>query len=76
MSEKQEIFGKIFDSIAILSYDHLDIILKTMDEKTAIYFLTQAVSYAHSKGVYSLGECEVISKSIRVLSKTEEQEKE
>jgi hypothetical protein len=40
-----------------------------MDNDRANYFLIQAVKYAFHSGIYSLGEAEVISKSIRVLSK-------
>jgi hypothetical protein len=43
-----------------------------MDKEHSIYLLVQAVKYAHESGVYSLGESEVISKCIRVLSKKEE----
>jgi hypothetical protein len=70
--EEQKLFGKLFNSIPILNEDHLEVILQTMDKDTSIYFLIQAVKYAHESGVYSLGETEVISKCVRTLSKIEE----
>jgi hypothetical protein len=42
-----------------------------MDKEQAIYLLVQAIKHAYHSGVYSLGESEVISKSIRILSKSE-----
>ena len=74
--EEQELYGKLFNSIPLLNEEHLEIMINTMDEKTAKYYLTQAVNYAYLNGVYSLGECEVISKSVRLLHRpiTEEGE--
>ncbi len=66
--EEQELYGNLFNTIPLLSEDHLEIMLTTMDEKTALYYLTQAVKFAYQNGIYSLGECEIISKSIRLLN--------
>ena len=68
MSE-EKLFGQLFNSIPLLTEDHLDTILQTLDKDTSIYFLIQAVKHAHQQGVYTLGESEVLSKSIRLLSK-------
>ena len=71
--EEQELYGKLFNTIPLLNEDHLEIILATMDEKTALYYLTQAVKFAYQNGIYSLGECEVISKSIRLVHRPTEE---
>jgi hypothetical protein len=42
-----------------------------MNKETATYFIVQAVKYAYHNGLYSIGEAEVISKGIRILSKPE-----
>jgi hypothetical protein len=73
MEQQQELFGRLFETIPLYSEEHLGTMLEVMDKNQAIYYLTQAVSYAHRAGVYSLGECEVISKSIRVASKIEKE---
>lgn len=70
--EEENLFGKLFNTIPLYDESHLDTILTTMDKKTASYVLIQAVKFAYHQGVFSLGESEVISKSIRVLSKNEE----
>ena len=69
--EEQILFGKLFNTIPLLSEDHLDVLLQTMDKDSSLYLLIQSVKYAHESGVYSLGESEVISKCIRTLSKIE-----
>jgi len=72
--EEQKIFGKLFNTIPLLSEDHLDVLLQSMEKDSATYLLIQAVKYGHESGVYSLGESEVISKCIRTLSKIETEE--
>ena len=72
--EEQKIFGKLFNTIPLLSEDHLEVLLQSMEKDSALYLLIQAVKYGHESGVYSLGESEVISKCIRTLSKIEPEE--
>lgn len=74
MEQQPELFGKLFNSIPLYNEEHLDAILNTMDKEHGIYYLTQAVKYAYQAGIFSLGECEVISKSIRVTSKKEKED--
>jgi hypothetical protein len=62
-------FGKLFNSVTLISEEHLDLILTTMSEKDALYLLVQAVKHAYHLNAYSIGESEVISKAIRVVSK-------
>ena len=69
--ENEKLFGKLFDSIPLNNEEHLDVILNTMNKETATYFVVQAVKYAYHNGLYSIGETEVLSKAIRVLSRTE-----
>ena len=69
MEEKNENFGKLFGTIELLSEEHLEIILSTMDNDHALYHLIEAVKSAHKKGAFTIGETEVISKSIRVILK-------
>lgn len=66
---EEKLFGQLFNTIPLLTENHLDTLLETLDRDHAIYLLVQAVKYAHTQGVYSLGESEIISKSIRILSK-------
>jgi hypothetical protein len=69
MEDNSEKFGNLFGSIDLLSEEHLEIILATMEVNTSIYYLIESVKSAHRKGAFTLGESEVISKAIRVLLK-------
>lgn len=71
--EEKEIFGKLFNSVPLLTENHLDTLLETLDNERSTYLLIQAVKHAYHSGVYSIGESEVISKCIRVLSKTNDE---
>lgn len=71
MEEENKLYGNLFGSINLLSEDHLDLILSTMDREHAVYYLVESVKSAHKRGAFTIGESEVISRSIRVLSKVE-----
>jgi len=73
MEQQQELFGKLFNSIPLYNEEHLDTLLDTMNKDTSIYYLIQAIKFAYESGVYSMGECEVISKAIRISSKKEKE---
>jgi len=68
-------FGVLFETINLETEEHLNAILYSMNKETALYILTQAVSYAYKRGAFSLGESEVISKSIRQLNSIEVEKK-
>jgi hypothetical protein len=67
--DEQQLFGKLFKTIPLYSEEHLDVILQSLNKESSTYFLIQAVKYAFDSGVYSIGETEVLSKCIRILSK-------
>lgn len=67
--EESQIYGKLFNVIPLVDENHIDVLLDTMDNDTAVYYLTHAVNLAFHNGVYSLGESEILSKAIRLLNK-------
>ena len=69
MEKENTNYGNLFGTIDLLSEEHLEIILSTMNNDHALYYLIEAIKSAHSKGCYSIGETEVISKAIRTLLK-------
>lgn len=70
--EKKEIFGNLFGTIDLLSEEHLNIILTTMNSDQSLYLIIESLKAAHKRGAFTIGETEVISKAIRVLSKTDD----
>ena len=69
MEQENKNFGNLFNTIELLNEDHLELILTTMDNEHSLYYLIEAVKSAHRKGAFSIGETELISKSIRNLLK-------
>jgi hypothetical protein len=72
--EQEKIYGKLFNSVPLLTENHLQTLIDVMDREQAIFLIVQAVKYAYHNGMYSLGESEIISKSIRVLSENKKGE--
>jgi len=70
--QENELFGNLFGTINLLSEEHLDAILMSMNKDHALYYLIESVKASHKRGAFTIGESEVISKAIRVLSKLEE----
>jgi hypothetical protein len=69
--DEKDLFGKLFNVVPLYDENHLETILETMNQENAIFLLIHAVKHAYHSGIYSIGESEVISKSIRVLSKNQ-----
>jgi hypothetical protein len=42
----------------------------------ALYILIQSVKYSYHQGIFSIGETEVMSKALRVLTRENEEKKE
>ena len=69
---EQESYGNLFGSINLVSEQHIEVILSTMDQEHALYYLIESVKSAYQKGAFTIGETEVISKAIRVILKETE----
>lgn len=72
--EEQKLFGKLFNTIPLYDENHLEVLLQSMDKNNATFTLIQAIKHAYNQGIFSIGETEVISKAIRVISKEENEE--
>ncbi len=70
--EEEKLYGKLFNTIPLYNEEHLELLLESLDREYSIQLLIQAVKLAFHQNIYTLGECEVLSKSIRVLSRIEE----
>ena len=68
---EENIYGKLFNSVPLLTETHLETLLETLDKERSTYLLIQAVKYAYHSGIYSIGETEVISKCIMVMNQPE-----
>jgi len=69
---QNKIYGRLFDSVDLYDDNHVEVILQNMTTDQSLFFLVEAVKLAYKNNVYTIGETEVISKAIRVLSKQTE----
>lgn len=72
MEEKS--YAKLFNNFDFVSKEHLEIFLQTMDNNVATQTIVHAVKTAYERGAFTIGEVEVISKTIRVLSEPQDKE--
>ena len=59
----------LFESIRYQSPEDVEKFIESIDAAQSFYFITKALEMAYSKGAYSLQESEILSKSIRILTK-------
>jgi hypothetical protein len=71
MENENKVFGNLFNSIDLVNENHLDAILETMDRSHSLIYLVEAVKAAHERNAFTIGETEVISRAIRVLSRND-----
>ena len=68
MENKNEPIGYLFGSIGYNSPNDVTILIDNLNKEQALLILTRAVDSAYEKGIYSLVESEILSKSIRILT--------
>ena len=62
-------YGTIFNDVNLMSEEHLQLIIDTLDHNSSKYFLIKGITSAYQRGAFTMGEVEVLSKSIRIISK-------
>ena len=69
---EQQLYAKIFNNFDFVSKEHLEMFIQSMDTNVATQTLIHAVKCAYERGAFTIGEVEVVSKSIRVLAEPQE----
>ena len=67
--ENKQPQGFLFDSIAFYSEESVEAMINNLNKETVFYILTQSLSYAHAKNIFTLTESEIVSKCLRILNK-------
>lgn len=60
--------GYLFESIGYKSDSDLRNLIENMDIEQSIFFINKSLEFSHSKGVFTLIESEIISKSISMIN--------
>jgi hypothetical protein len=58
----------LFDSIRYKSPKDVEGFIESLDRPSSFYVITKAMEMAYMRGVYSLIESEILSKSLRILN--------
>jgi hypothetical protein len=61
----------LFDRIQIKEDIHFETFINDLNEEQSLYIIRLALNSAQSKGLFSLEESEIVSKSIRILNRLE-----
>jgi len=65
--------GYLFGSIGFKSPKDVELLIENLNSEQALIFVTKALDDAYNKGVFSMIESEIISKSIRILTSQDSQ---
>lgn len=60
----------LFDRIDILNSEDFENFVDNLNEEQSIFIIKIALEKAYTNGIYSLSESELLSKSLRLFSKT------
>jgi hypothetical protein len=58
----------LFDTIGYKTPKDVENFIDSLDVTQSFYVITQAIEMAHVRGVFSLQESEILSKSLRILN--------
>ena len=64
----QETGGQLFESIKFQDLKDVRNLIEDLNFGQSLFFLNKCVDYSYSKGVFSLLESEVISKSLSIIN--------
>jgi hypothetical protein len=64
----------LFDRIDILNSEDFENFVDNLNEEQSIFIIKIALEKAYTNGIYSLSESELLSKSLRLFSKTKKME--
>jgi hypothetical protein len=71
-TEEEKPLGTLFNSINYYSISDLEKFIDNLNYDQSLFCLMECCNYAQRRGILSLEEAEVISKSIRKVHKIEE----
>ena len=69
MENEKTPINLLFGSIAVYKSEDVDLLIENITFEQSLFYVIQAIQYAHNSNLFSLQESELISKSLRVLNK-------
>jgi hypothetical protein len=56
MENENKVYGNLFNSIDLISEDHLEVILETMDKSHALVYMIESVKAAYERNAFTIGK--------------------
>jgi hypothetical protein len=69
MEQETKPLGQLFESINYYNEEDLIKFIEDLTKEQSLYVLTQALEVSLRRGLFSLQEAEIISKSLRIIMK-------
>jgi hypothetical protein len=69
MENEKTPINLLFGSIAVYKSEDVDLLIENITFEQSLFYVIQAIQYAHNSNLFSLQESELVSKSLRVLNK-------
>ena len=67
MEKENPILLLLFDEVAVYKPEDIDNLIDNMTEEQAKYMIMKSIQFAYKRGVFTLTESEIISKSLRLF---------
>lgn len=68
MKEDKQPIGILFDDINYYSTEELNMFIDNMSHEQAMFTIIKAAQKGYIRNIYSLTECEVLSKALRIIN--------
>jgi hypothetical protein len=70
MEQQKQPLGFLFQSIAYNSQEDVEKFVEGLTLSQSFYVINQSLELAHSKGIFTLQESEILSKALRIFNST------
>ena len=70
MEDKKQPIGELFETISYFSPTDISNLIDGLSEEQSVYMIGLAINMCYHKNLFTLEECEIISKSLRILNES------
>ena len=63
-----DVIGNLFGVVGYRNEKQIRSLIDNLELEQSIFFLNKSLEYAHAKGIFSMTETEVVSKSLSIIN--------
>lgn len=68
VDNESEIIGFLFGTVGYKSESHFRNLINELTPEQSLFFINKCIEFSYSKGIFTLAESELISKSLYLLN--------